>query len=674
MKGLKIILRSKYICFVILIVVIFLALFRVYVLKKSSIYNIDENIFILKVNSVQRKQNKDTVIFNGKEKLISYYEFFPFDVGDIIYIKGNLSKIKNNTIPNLFNYNRYLQSKGIYYELKISEIELIKKNNNLLNRLKLSIENRIKKIPHCEYLYTFILGDTAYFSNDVKNDYQFNGLYYLLTIGSLQVTLIINILDKFLLKLKIKKVFRLIIIFIFLIIYIFLTNGLIGVLRSSICYIITQILKLKRVKYRYINILMIVCSFLLFLNPYYIQDIGFQYSFIISLAIIKKQKWIKGNFIKRLLIVSTIANLASLPISIYYNFEFNFLSILLSIIFVPLINYFIFPLAIIVFFFPILSSVFNFIITFIESINHFFSNFTLFYFVFRKPIILLIILYYIYFFKTSIFHSLLIHSIVIITLYLNVNKIIDNRFITFLDVNEGDACVIAIKNNIYLIDTGGGNNIDYSDNIIKYIHSLGINKIHKMFLTHGDMDHLGSSFSLVNKIKIENVYFNSNSYNENEKKLITILEKKHIFYHKIYNYVFSYSDISFDIYSYDLKEENDSSMIMSIIDKRNDINILLMGDASSETEKIFLRENEIINYDILKVAHHGSKTSTSKEFVEKINPKYSIISVGKNNRYGHPNKEVLDNLKDSKVYRTDQDGSIMFKIRNNKLQVEAYCK
>jgi competence protein ComEC len=195
-----------------------------------------------------------------------------------------------------------------------------------------------------------------------------------------------------------------------------------------------------------------------------------------------------------------------------------------------------------------------------------------------------------------------------------------------------------------------------------------------MFLTHGDMDHLGSSFSLVNKIKIENVYFNSNSYNENEKKLITLLEKKHIFYHKIYNYVFSYSDISFDIYSYDLKEENDSSMIMSIIDKRNDINILLMGDASSETEKIFLRENEIINYDILKVAHHGSKTSTSKEFVEKINPKYSIISVGKNNRYGHPNKEVLDNLKDSKVYRTDQDGSIMFKIRNNKLQVEAYCK
>ena len=74
--------------------------------------------------------------------------------------------------------------------------------------------------------------------------------------------------------------------------------------------------------------------------------------------------------------------------------------------------------------------------------------------------------------------------------------------------------------------------------------------------------------------------------------------------------------------------------------------------------------------DILKVGHHGSKTSSSKEFINEINPKYSIISVGKNNRYGHPNKKVLENLENSKIYRTDQDGSIMFKIKNNKLKIE----
>ena len=95
-----------------------------------------------------------------------------------------------------------------------------------------------------------------------------------------------------------------------------------------------------------------------------------------------------------------------------------------------------------------------------------------------------------------------------------------------------------------------------------------------------------------------------------------------------------------------------------------------MGDASTTTEKEILNKYNIPKIDVLKVGHHGSRTSSSIEFIDEINPKYGVISVGKNNRYGHPNKEVLENLKDSKVYRTDEDGSIMFKIKNNKLQVE----
>ena len=79
---------------------------------------------------------------------------------------------------------------------------------------------------------------------------------------------------------------------------------------------------------------------------------------------------------------------------------------------------------------------------------------------------------------------------------------------------------------------------------------------------------------------------------------------------------------------------------------------------------------KIKEIDVLKVGHHGNKTSSSKIFIDEINPKYSVISVGKNNRYGHPNDGVLDNLEDSKIYRTDQDGSVMFKIKKNKLEIE----
>ena len=94
-----------------------------------------------------------------------------------------------------------------------------------------------------------------------------------------------------------------------------------------------------------------------------------------------------------------------------------------------------------------------------------------------------------------------------------------------------------------------------------------------------------------------------------------------------------------------------------------------MGDAGVDKEKDILNEYSIEDIDFLKVGHHGSDTSSSKEFINEINPKYWIISVGKNNRYGHPNKEVLENLSKSKIYRTDQDGSIMFKIKNNKLKI-----
>ena len=95
-----------------------------------------------------------------------------------------------------------------------------------------------------------------------------------------------------------------------------------------------------------------------------------------------------------------------------------------------------------------------------------------------------------------------------------------------------------------------------------------------------------------------------------------------------------------------------------------------MGDAGVEVEENLLEKYNLKNIDVLKVGHHGSKTSSSKSFIDEINTKYSIISVGKNNRYGHPNDSVLENLNNSKIYRTDQDGSIMFKVKNDKLKIE----
>lgn len=117
---------------------------------------------------------------------------------------------------------------------------------------------------------------------------------------------------------------------------------------------------------------------------------------------------------------------------------------------------------------------------------------------------------------------------------------------------------------------------------------------------------------------------------------------------------------------YDNKDDNSSVIYL----KFNNYKFLFMGDAGEKRENDILEKYDLKNIDFLKIGHHGSNTSSSKEFISKVKPKYSLISVGKNNRYGYPKEEVLNTLKSSKIYRIDLDGSIMFKIKNNKLKIE----
>ena len=179
---------------------------------------------------------------------------------------------------------------------------------------------------------------------------------------------------------------------------------------------------------------------------------------------------------------------------------------------------------------------------------------------------------------------------------------------------------------------------------------------------------MGEAINLVNNFKVEKVIFNCGPYNDLEKELIKVLDKKKIKYYSCIKELNIDKNKLYFLQTKEYDNENDNSNV--IYAELNDYKFMFMGDASSKTEHEILNEYDLPNIDVLKVGHHGSKTSSSEEFISDINPRYSVISVGKNNRYGHPNKEVLDNLKESKIYRTDQDGSIIFKIKNNKLKIE----
>ena len=153
-----------------------------------------------------------------------------------------------------------------------------------------------------------------------------------------------------------------------------------------------------------------------------------------------------------------------------------------------------------------------------------------------------------------------------------------------------------------------------------------------------------------------------------EKELIKVLNKKKIKYYSCIKELNINKDKLYFLQTKEYDNENDNSNV--IYAELNGYKFIFMGDAGVEKEKDILDKYNLSGIDVLKVGHHGSKTSSGRDFINEINPKYSIVSVGKNNRYGHPNKEVLDNLENSKIYRTDQDGSIMVKLKNNKLKIE----
>ena len=192
--------------------------------------------------------------------------------------------------------------------------------------------------------------------------------------------------------------------------------------------------------------------------------------------------------------------------------------------------------------------------------------------------------------------------------------------------------------------------------------------MYKRMSPHGDFDHMGEAINLVEDFKVEKVIFNCGPYNDLEKELIKVLDKKKIKYYSCIKELNIDKNKLYFLQTKEYDNENDNSNV--IYTELDGYKFMFMGDASINTEKEILNTYNLSDIDVLKVGHHGSRTSSSEEFINRINPKYSIISVGKNNRYSHPNKEVLSILENSKIYRTDQDGSIMFKIKNNNLKVE----
>ncbi|AUN02068.1 ComEC/Rec2 family competence protein [Clostridium botulinum] len=232
----------------------------------------------------------------------------------------------------------------------------------------------------------------------------------------------------------------------------------------------------------------------------------------------------------------------------------------------------------------------------------------------------------------------------------------------YIDVGQGDSILVQTKDKNILIDAGTRKS---SDNLINYLKKQHIKKLDYVIATHPHEDHIGGMPKVIDEFEISNFYAPKKTANTKIfKDMILQLKKKNL---KIN---IAKKGISLDLSndsSLDFlapvkdnyENTNDSSAVVKLT--HGNTKFLFTGDAEKTSEKDILNSNEDLSSNVLKVGHHGSHSSSSKEFLDKINPKIAIISCGKNNDYGHPHKETMKELKkrNIEVYRTDIDGNIL---------------
>ena len=683
---------------------------RIELIKEDEVvFNIVADRFIFDDNVID-DESKFLCRFRGskKEQIQFYNEMKP---GFRLEIKGTYTKGKEKRNPGEFDYNAFLNSKGIVGTItinKLDEIKIINDNpdffDNLIFQSRRFVDSQIKSLydkTTAGLLRGLLLADRSEINYETKTRFINSGVIHVLAVSGLHVGFIAVIF--FILFGRFNIYFRSVATIAGLLAFMFLTGIPPSVFRATVMAIVIIVAFLLNRSTNIFNSLAIAALIILIIKPNEIYSPGFQLSFsaVLAIGIIYP---IINNYISTLRLKSKIlrylvlffavsfaAQLGTLPFTLIYFGKLSVIALFTNLLVIPAIGLII-ALA-------VTSLVFN---VFVSGIA--------IYFALTNMLISNIILEVIRFtgsltfshiklstysnFDAIVFYvflSILIFSIkgfksriaVVVLIILTITNIVlfsslgqkdllpDNKLsVMAIDVGQGDAFLIKFPDNrTALIDAGQATY--YFDNgervIIPLLNYLGIDKIDYGFISHMDLDHYGGFVSLIQNGKIKRIFKPEiDSSLQKDVKFEKFLKENNIEY-KYYNHqsflvgnyrLFILNDKE-EADVYNLSSNNNSGMIKIVYGSTS---FLFTGDAERREEEIMINDyNRFLDVDVLKAAHHGSKTGTSEEFIKFTSPEYAIISAGINNKFGHPDQETLDRLEQNniKVFRTDKSSAIL---------------
>lgn len=625
--------------------------------------------------------------------------------------------------PGAFNYQRFLFYNNIHYVGQIADQQWVTDSDKtgigkfvyLLDKQRngwIKQVDRIFSPDIAPIVQAMTIGYRTDLDPELVDMYQKLGIIHILAISGLHVGIIIWALYWALTHLPITREKAIAILLLFIPFYIYLSGAQVSVVRAGLMAMIVLLcLRFHLWKYSLLG-LYAVYVITLIVQPYSIFNIGFQLSFLVTFVLMSgypfverlMDPWKWPERLKQVTAISLLAQLASIPIILYHFYQLFPFSLIINIILVPIYSILFIPgafvLTIISFIhvelvqagvylyensLQFLHKLLNWINSLSYSTLHLGRPQTWWYGIYVG----LLLAWLIQLERRKWGFSWMILSIfpLLIIVQLLLPYMDREAKIMMLDIGQGDAIVVELpyRKEVLLIDLGGQfhfpqeewmarkNEFEVGrDIVLPYLKYRGINKVNKIIVSHGHYDHFGGIQGLLGQVKIDLVLRSPViTHSEFEKEGLDKLNE-----HGIPIAVLGRGDewktkqavfhVLFPEKKEDLAENDVNIHDYNVVmwNKIYQTSFLWTGDVEEVGEREILHHYPQLNADILKVAHHGSNTSTTEEWLNQVQPKVSLISVGKNNRYGHPHPVVSERIEEyqSKLYRTDVHGGIMIQV------------
>ena len=670
------------------------------------------------ISDIQEKEYKKVctakIVRNNKKILINIkmsQDIPSIKYGDSLYIEGEFKQPEEARNYKGYNYKQYLKTKKIIGTVELEKVKILKSSNgSFIHNIQKYIRDTINGTLTDEegnLLLAILLGDKDKLSEDIQESFKTSNLSHMLAVSGAHVSYIILGLTYVLQNSIIGKKNGKIVCIIFLLAFMAITNFTPSVTRACIMAILTLF---SSIIYRksdvYTNISVAALITLIF-NPYSLLDLGFQLSYGGTIGIIifikriqeKKSNSKVINYIKQMALVSIYANIIIIPIMMYHFNTVSFTFIISNIMASPILGIivitgFLFIIAsitvkpltrlIAIFIKPILSILIK--ISQICSKLPFSNILVVTPYMFNVISYYAIILYCIKSKKNNKCKIIICLLIVLILINFIIYIFPQKLRIFFIDVGQGDSTLIITPDKkTVLIDGGGSDSFDVGEKVLlPYLLDRRILKIDYVLISHFDTDHCGGILTIMEKVKVKNIIISEQAeHSENYERFKKLMIHKRIRLIEVKKgdkiKIGRYSEFKILFPTSRLLSENplnNNSIVAQF--NYNNFKMLFTGDIEKLAEQQILKtEKAEIRADILKVAHHGSKTSSIPEFIKAVRPKIALIGVGKNNTFGHPNQQTIKNLENIKcrIYRTDLQGEIIIKIdQKGRMNVKSKLK